>query len=175
MKRWTLHCLLVVGIGSLFTVNAQSRDFRVNVGGGMMELLHAGVQITGNHWGAGAYAGMLPVQEEGRRAVSFGVDGVYLFHDGTPAGRSHPWFIRSGILFLQDDTRTVKDRYVFATLRLGKQWTLADHLVVSVDAGALVKLRRSRQVSGTVDEITPGFNIGLPVFPAGRVVVGYEF
>ena len=175
MTRWLWCWVLIIGMGSFGVVSAQSGSVRVTVGGGMMELLHAGVQRTGTHWGAGVFAGMLPVQEEGRRAVSFGVDGVYLFHDGTPAGKSHPWFVRSGLLFLQDDTRTVKDRYVFATLRLGKQWALAEHLVVSVDAGALVKLRRSRQVSGTVDEITPGFNIGIPVFPAGRVVVGYVF
>ncbi len=175
MKLTGLLKIVVMMVALLGTATAQSTGIGVSIGGGLMELAHLGLHVNGDHWGTRVFVGQLPGQSSNRTTFSAGADVFYFYHDGTPAGKSRPWYLRGGLAYLEDQTTTVDDRYLFLNLRLGKQFLITEHLFVVMDAGALVKVKRSRTVSGDVLSIDPGFNISLPVFPAVSVSLGYGF
>ncbi len=144
-------------------------------GGGVLEFLHGGFRYVDQHWGIGGYGGGLPGSSSSQSTWTIGVDGYYFFHDGTPAGRSRPWYVRVGGQYLSDRTSTVDDRYWMLTVRLGKQFDVTEQFSWWVDAGAQVKLSRNRSVSADITNIQPGLNISLPVFPAASVGIVYWF
>ncbi len=154
---------------------AGESTFHLAAGVGVLDFAHVGIQYAGERYGVGLYSGYWPFNSAEESTWSAGIDGYYFYHDGTFKGRQSPWYVRIGGQYLADTTPTVSDRYWGATLRLGKRFRMNDHLSVWVDAGAFIKINRTRNIRGDITTIQPGLNISIPVFPVASLGVVYRF
>jgi hypothetical protein len=138
---------------------------RINIsaGIGIPELLNLGFRYQLFQRQLAIQAGFMPVNDE----QVFSIGGHYTQHFAgfTELSERYPWFLRGGINYSRSETPSLIDRYVFANLRVGRDFNFTRNLGFELDGGVTFQLYHDETVK---IQNGGGFRLGiyLPVYPS---------
>ena len=138
---------------------------------GVPELVNGGVRLPFNQSQLGISFGILPLQ--GESIISTSVDYYYHFKGQSEFSKRRVWYGRLGLDYLRDESKTLIDKYLYFTTRIGKDINFSKRFGINADAGLGFQLYNE-----TIRKVpqTSGFNLDLefPIIPAFGLCLFYR-
>jgi hypothetical protein len=135
-----LHCLLLIVIFSFVFVKQISGQNKVNIstGIGIPELFNVGLGYQIEQVQTGIVFGFMTSKDD--RLSSVSVDGYYHFAGFSELSDRRPWYGRIGLNYLQDETKTFVDKYLYLNSRIGRDFNISNRIGIEIDAGIIIQL-----------------------------------
>ena len=142
------------------------------IGGiGVPELINIGANVQFDQTQIGLKIGSFPSDES---LFSFSADFYYHFAGTSELSSRRPWYMRAGLNYLRNETKTRVEKYSYLNLRIGREFNISNKIGIDVDAGIVF------QISYSVTEKEPStslsFNFGrdTKVFPGIGAEIFYR-
>ena len=162
MNRGYIYKLMMITMCLLaFSLLCISQK-RVNVtlGIGMPELLNIGVRYQANQTQLGLSVGSLPLKDE--TIISISAETYYHFAGRSQLSTRWPWYVRFGMNYLRNETKTVLDKYLYANLRVGRDFNISEEIGINIDIGLTIEVIWDMTIKEPPGQL---FNIDFPILP----------
>ena len=144
MKRKPIGRLII--LGTLVCCCQVFGQEKINVvwGIGFPECLNFGVRYQLKQIQIGVSFGSIPFIYEGIGSISG--DVYYHFGGVTKLSERRPWYTRTGLVYLRDETASSIDNYLYLNLRIGRDLNISRKVGVEIDAGPCFQLSHERLI-----------------------------
>ena len=112
----------------------------------------------------------------GANQYSISADVNWHFGNSTKTEfETKPWYLKGGLLYLNDESDTWIDEYYFLNARIGRQFNFNSKFGMFGELGSVIVIDKIETPKGDakVSGVWNGFD--FPVFPAGCIGVFYKF
>jgi hypothetical protein len=118
---------------SLQAQEQQMRHIKLSAGAGVPEFAGIALSVEQNPIEVRLGAGTFPFPDD--IVWSVYADITYHFAGTSDHTPLPPWYVRTGLLYMEEVTTKWKDRYTYLPLRIGRGFNLNAHWSIEVDAG----------------------------------------
>lgn len=135
-----LICLLLGSIlGLLCETSAVGQESANLIAGfGMPEFVSLGIRREINPFQFGIYAGAAPNKPTRDFAVT--TDMYYHFAGSAERFERRPWYVRSGITFIHDETDEFIKKSLYLPVKIGREIPISKKIGLQFDAGTMFRL-----------------------------------
>lgn len=103
----------------------------LKAGFGIPDLLNVGARYQVNQFQFGFYIGGYPI--DGAKTITFSSDASYHFAGQSKHSERRPWFVRSGITYLRDESENYFTNELYYNLRIGREFNLSKKFGLELD------------------------------------------
>ena len=173
MKKIEKILIIAISLVSLVSItnNCNSQEkFDVSTGFGIFELVNIGARYQPTEKAQfGLKVGTFPSKNE--KLISISGDVYYHFAGVSKLSNQPPWYGKLGLDYLRDETKSVIDKYLFLTIRIGRDINFTNRLGMKLDAGLDLELDHKQTHKLPSDW---NINIDIPVLPTGGIELFYR-
>ena len=148
---------------------AQER-INVTTGIGIQELLNVGLRYHISQTQLGISIGSLPLKEE--KIFSISADAYFHFGGRSELSTRRPWYSRIGMNYLRDETKTLIDKYLYANVRVGRDFNFSEKLGMNIELGMSIEAMNDRTFKDSA--LVWIFNLDFPILPGLGICLFYR-
>ncbi len=121
-----------------------SQDVNVSAGIGLPELLNLGLRLQFEQTQVGIAVGTASWYEENE----FSISGDFYYHFGGTSEFTtlRPWFVKTGLTYLQAEDEWDRETLLILVPRLGREFNISTKFGVALEAGFMVLLMDEKKV-----------------------------
>jgi len=158
---FTALILILFMPGTANKINAQGTA-RLAIGMGIPEFLNLDARICSNSSQLRLGFGILPLTEESLISIS---GDLFIHLWGTQElSELKSWYLRTGLNYVRDETDVFLDRYVYLSIRPGREYMFSERFGMDIDIGVLIELW-NEEIRYQPDTGW-NFDFNFPVLPA---------
>ena len=143
----------------------------VTGGFGIPELLNGGVRFQFNQTRVGIAVGFIPIKNES--VVSISGDACYHFGGSSDFSGIRPWYGKTGLTYLRDETGSKIFKYLYLNLRFGRDLSLTKKFGMNLDLGFGFQLFYD-EIEKKPSDSWLDLDIELPVIPSLGICFYYR-
>jgi len=149
--------ILVFVLLSFTSLLAQRNNFYISTGAGLPELLNVGIGYRFEQIKIGLTAGTKPKDD----VISLMLDGRFYFGEISKLSQKAPWYLHFGFDFLKSKTITEKEKFLFNTIRIGREIYFSKNFGLDLNIGLLTGLAHNKTLLRN-NEYPTGRGFDLP-------------
>ena len=148
-------------------------QYKLTAGIGLPELLNLGLRIQFEQTQVGLALGAIPWEDEQNFALS--ANFYYHFGGSSELTSLKPWFISTGVTYMQYEDKYERQTTFFFVPRIGREFNITSKFGVALELGGLIvlveeiKIKRERPVSWFEFDLDFG-----NVLPSGGLNIFYR-
>lgn len=137
----TCACILLTLLFSLSHHAWSQNKVSLSTGIGIPEAIHIGVLYQIDQFQTGFSVGTMPYSNESIFTLS--ADVLYHFGGKSQKSTLRPWYGKTGLNYLRDETTARIEKFLYLNTRFGRNFNITSRFGIDVNAGAIFQLSKA--------------------------------